>query len=105
MRFTRSSGALAVREDPRAVAPRTVSIFDLRRQDARLGPNFAARLAHVLEHGRFILGPEVEELETALASYAGVRHAIGVSSGRDALIMALMAVGAGRGDAVFVPAL
>jgi dTDP-4-amino-4,6-dideoxygalactose transaminase len=58
----------------------------------------------VLAHGQFILGPEVEELELRLARFAGVRHVIGVSSGRDALMIALMAMGVGPGDAVFVPA-
>lgn len=79
-------------------------LFDLTRQDERLGSRLAERLAKVLEHGRFILGPEVGELEAALARYAGVRHAIGVSSGRDALVMTLMALGVGARDAVFVPA-
>ena len=88
-----------------AATPRRVPLFDLTRQDERFGSRLDQRLARVLEHGQFILGPEVTELETALASYAGVRHAIGVSSGRDALIMALMALGVGPGDAVFVPAL
>jgi UDP-2-acetamido-2-deoxy-ribo-hexuluronate aminotransferase len=82
-----------------------VPLFDLTRQDERLGSRLGRRLAAVVKHGRFILGPEVAEFEAALASYAGVRHAIGVSSGRDALIMALMALGVGPGDAVFVPAL
>jgi dTDP-4-amino-4,6-dideoxygalactose transaminase len=99
------ASALAVRADRAAAEHRRVPLFDLRQQGARLGPGLTQRLARVLEHGRFILGPEVVELEEALAQYAGVRHAIGVSSGRDALIMALMAVGVGRGDAVFVPAL
>lgn len=79
-------------------------LFELARHGDGLGPNFARRMARVLDHGRFILGPEVAELEDALAGYAGVRHAIGVSSGRDALIMALMALGVGARDAVFVPA-
>jgi UDP-2-acetamido-2-deoxy-ribo-hexuluronate aminotransferase len=85
--------------------PRKVPLFDLSRQSEQLGPRLAQRMATVLEHGQFILGPEVAELETALASYVGVRHAIGVSSGRDALIIALMALGVGPGDAVFIPAL
>lgn len=80
-------------------------LFDLMRQDERFGSRLSGRLAAVLKHGQFILGPEVAEFEAALASYAGVRHAIGVSSGRDALIMALMTLGVGPGDAVFVPAL
>ena len=95
----------AVRQVETAATRRRVPLFDLTRQDERFGSRLDQRLARVLEHGQFILGPEVTELETALASYAGVRHAIGVSSGRDALIMALMALGVGPGDAVFVPAL
>jgi dTDP-4-amino-4,6-dideoxygalactose transaminase len=81
-----------------------VPLFDLKRQQARLRHDIDRRIAKVLDHGQFILGPEVGELEAELAAFAGVRHAIGVSSGRDALIMALMAHGIGRGDAVLVPA-
>jgi dTDP-4-amino-4,6-dideoxygalactose transaminase len=58
----------------------------------------------VLEHGRFILGPEVAELESRLAAFAGSRHCLACSSGTDALLMALLAWGIGPGDAVFVPA-
>ena len=58
----------------------------------------------VLAHGQFILGPEVDELEKELARFTGAAHAITVSSGRDALAIALMAMKVGPGDAVFVPA-
>lgn len=102
---SRLSNALAVCEIETAVPRRHVPLFDLARQADRLGSRLTDRIAKVLQHGRFILGPEVEEFETALASYTGARHAIGVSSGRDALIMALMALDVGAGDAVFVPAL
>lgn len=78
--------------------------FDLTRQGERLGARLTRRVAKVLEHGQFILGPELAEFEFALARYAGVQHAIGVSSGRDALIITLMALGVGPRDAVFVPA-
>jgi UDP-2-acetamido-2-deoxy-ribo-hexuluronate aminotransferase len=105
LRLTGVGAALALDGRPPAESRRRVPLFDLARQDQRLGPRLTERIFRILEHGRFILGPEVEELEAALARYAGVRHAIGVSSGRDALIMALMALGVGRGDAVFVPAL
>ena len=77
---------------------------DLQSQYARLQPAIDARIQAVLDHGRFILGPEVAELETALAAYAGCAHAVGVASGTDALQIALMAEGIGPGDAVFLPA-
>ena len=86
------------------VERRDVPLFDLKRQQARLRLDIDRRVAAVLDHGQFILGPEVAELEQRIADFSGVRHCIGVSSGRDALIMALMAHGIGPGDAVFVPA-
>ncbi len=81
-----------------------INLFDLQRQQSRLGDDLHQRIDAVLAHGQFILGPEVQELETKLADFAGVGHAIAVSSGRDALMIALMAMGVGEGDAVFVPA-
>jgi UDP-2-acetamido-2-deoxy-ribo-hexuluronate aminotransferase len=83
--------------------PQAVPLFDLTGQRRRLGARIEARIDEVLKHGQFILGPEVDELEARLAEFCGARHAIAVSSGRDALTMALMALGAGPGDAVFVP--
>ena len=58
----------------------------------------------MLAHGQFILGPEVAELEDRLAAFCGAAHCVSVSSGTDALQIALMAEGIGRGDAVFLPA-
>jgi UDP-2-acetamido-2-deoxy-ribo-hexuluronate aminotransferase len=87
-----------------AVTEGRIALFDLHRQKARLGGELHRRIDVVLAHGQFILGPEVEELEQALARYADVKHVIGVSSGRDALMIALMAMGVKSGDAVFVPA-
>jgi UDP-2-acetamido-2-deoxy-ribo-hexuluronate aminotransferase len=81
-----------------------IALFDLHRQKARLGSELHRRLDVVLAHGQFILGPEVEELELRLGRYAGVKHVIAVSSGRDALMIGLMAMGVKAGDAVFVPA-
>ncbi|MGE0093989.1 MAG: DegT/DnrJ/EryC1/StrS family aminotransferase [Alphaproteobacteria bacterium] len=80
-----------------------IDFAGLKAQYARIKPEVARRIQSVLDHGQFILGPEVGELETALAARSGAKHAIGVSSGTDALIMALMAEGIGAGDAVFVP--
>jgi UDP-2-acetamido-2-deoxy-ribo-hexuluronate aminotransferase len=80
-----------------------IPFVDLAAQYRRLGPEIDARIRAVLDHGRFIMGPEVAELEATLAEFAGVGHAVGVSSGTDALLMALMAENIGPGDAVFVP--
>ncbi|MGF1446704.1 MAG: DegT/DnrJ/EryC1/StrS family aminotransferase [Pikeienuella sp.] len=81
-----------------------IPLFDPQAQYARLRSQIDARLRSVLEHGRYVLGPEVAELETALAGLAGVGHAVTVGNGTDALQIALMAQGIGPGDAVFVPA-
>jgi UDP-2-acetamido-2-deoxy-ribo-hexuluronate aminotransferase len=93
-----SRPALAVAQDTR------INLFDLQRQRARLESDIRRRMDAVLAHGQFVLGPEVEQLEQRLAAFAGAGHAIGVSSGRDALMIAMMAMGVKPGDAVFVPA-
>ena len=80
-----------------------VPLIDLASQRRRLGGRVEAAIARVLEHGSFILGPEVAELEERLAAYVGIRHAVTCSSGTDALLMAFMAHGVGPGDAVVVP--
>lgn len=84
-------------------APSPIPFADLRAQYRRLKAEIAARMAAVFEHGQFIMGPEVGEFERALADHVGCRHVVGVASGTDALLIALMAEGVGRGDAVFVP--
>lgn len=81
-----------------------ISLFDMQAQQALIRADIDRRVAHVLSSGRFINGPEVAELEAALAAFAGCAHAVGVSSGTDALQIAMMAEGIGRGDAVFLPA-
>ena len=80
-----------------------VPLIDLSGQRRRLDGRVEAAIARVVEHGSFILGPEVAELEERLAAYIGIGHAVGCSSGTDALLMALMAHGIGPGDAVVVP--
>ena len=80
-----------------------IAFIDLRAQYRRLKGEIDAALAQVLEDGRFIMGPAVAELETALAERAGVAHAVTCANGSDALLIALMAEGVGAGDAVFVP--
>ncbi len=81
-----------------------VPFLDLKAQQARIGPSLRARLDAVLAHGQYILGPEVAELENRLAAFCGAAHCVTVSSGTDALQIAMMAEGIGRGDAVFLPA-
>lgn len=82
----------------------TIPFVDIKAQYRRIEKDVRARLDVVLEHGKFIMGPEVGELEAALSDYCGVKHAISVSSGTDALQAAMMAAGIGPGDVVFLPA-
>ena len=81
-----------------------IPFLDLKAQQARIAPELRRRLEAVLGHCQFILGPEVAELEGRLAAYCGAGHCVSVSSGTDALQIAMMAEGIGRGDAVFLPA-
>jgi UDP-2-acetamido-2-deoxy-ribo-hexuluronate aminotransferase len=81
-----------------------IPFLDLKAQQARIGPALRARLDAVLAHGQYVLGPEVAELESRLAAFCGATYCVGVSSGTDALQIALMAEGIGLGDAVFLPA-
>ncbi len=83
--------------------PSSLPFVDLKAQYARLRPSIDARLRKVLEHGQYVLGPEVDELEKALAAFVGARDAIAVASGTEALRMPLMAEEIGPGDAVFLP--
>jgi UDP-2-acetamido-2-deoxy-ribo-hexuluronate aminotransferase len=77
-----------------------MEFVDLKAQYRRLQPAIDARIQAVLAHGRFILGPEVQELERRLAARVGARYCIGCASGTDALLLALMALGIGPGDEV-----
>ena len=74
-----------------------MDFIDLKTQYRRLKPSIDARLARVFEHGQFIMGPEVAELEAVLAKYAGTRYCIAASSGTDTLMIAMMALGIGAG--------
>lgn len=74
--------------------------IDLAAQQRRIRDKIEARLKAVLDHGQYIMGPEIEELESRLAAFTGTRHAVACSSGTDALLLTLMAHGVGPGDAV-----
>ncbi len=78
-----------------------IRFVDLDAQQKRILPAVNKRIASVLSHGQYIMGPEVLELEAQMEAYLGVHHALTCSSGTDALLMVLMAMGIGPGDAVF----
>ena len=81
----------------------SIPFIDLQAQRARLADEIDAAIAAVLAHGRFVLGPEVGEFETALAHAGKAEHALGCANGTDAIILSLMALEIGRGDAVICP--
>jgi dTDP-4-amino-4,6-dideoxygalactose transaminase len=78
-----------------------MQFIDLAFQQKRIKDKIDANIAAVLDHGKYIMGPEIGKLENRLADYVGVTHAIGCASGTDALLMALLAKRVGPGDAVF----
>ncbi len=80
-----------------------INFIDLAAQQSRIKPEIDAAMARVLAHGRYILGPEVAELEARLADYAGTKFALGCANGTDAILLPLMAWDIGPGDAVFCP--
>lgn len=77
-----------------------IQFIDLKAQYAAIREAVNARIQTVLDHGQYIMGPEVGELEQKLAAYTGAKHCITVSSGTEALLIAMMALGVGPGDEV-----
>ena len=80
-----------------------MQFIDLKSQYKLIKPDILKSIENVLEHGQYIMGPEVSLLEKKLADYVGVDYCVSCSSGTDALLMGLMALDVGPGDAVFTP--
>jgi UDP-2-acetamido-2-deoxy-ribo-hexuluronate aminotransferase len=80
--------------------PKNLAFVDLARQQDRIRGDLNKRIQKVLDHGQYILGPEIEELEQALAHFVGVKHCVTVSSGTDALLIAMLALGIQSEDEV-----
>ena len=80
-----------------------IPLLDLKAQYRAIQSEIDGAVQQVLESGHFVLGPNVQELEQEVAAYLGVKHAIGVASGTDALIISLESLGIGAGDEVIVP--
>ena len=78
----------------------SVPFFDIKRQMAAIRPEIDKQISETLDSGAFILGPKVSELEKHSAEYLGVKHAIGVASGTDALMLALKSFDFGPGDEI-----
>src|SRR5215471_15738 len=83
--------------------PAPIPFIDVAAQRRRLGRAVDDAIARVLGHCQFILGPEVRAFEAELAAFCGARFAVSCGSGTDALVLALMALGIGPGDAVICP--
>ncbi|MGB0908462.1 MAG: DegT/DnrJ/EryC1/StrS family aminotransferase, partial [Maricaulaceae bacterium] len=81
----------------------TIQFIDLAAQQERLRTEIETGIAKVLAHGRYVFGPEIVELEDKLAGFSQADHAIACANGTDALVLSMMAIGVGPGDAVFCP--
>lgn len=85
---------------PKEASPGKIEFIDLKAQYRALKKSIDARIQKVLDHGQYILGPEVAEMEQKLAALTGAKHCISCASGTEALLMSLLALGIGRGDEV-----
>jgi dTDP-4-amino-4,6-dideoxygalactose transaminase len=81
----------------------SVPLLDMGRGYRELREEILSAVARVCDSGQYVLGPDVQQLEASIAKYCGVEHAVACASGSDALLLALMALGVGRGDQVIVP--
>jgi len=89
---------------PKNSSPKkSLQFIDLQAQQERIREKVDARIKAVLDHGAYIMGPEIAEFEAALSRFCGAKHSISCANGTDALALILMAKGVGPGDAVFVP--
>jgi dTDP-4-amino-4,6-dideoxygalactose transaminase len=86
-----------------SVSP-SIEFIDLKAQQDRIRRQIDRAIRGVLDHGQYIMGPEVVELERKLAAFTGAKHVISCASGTDALLIAMMAKGVGPGDAILCPA-
>ena len=77
-----------------------MQFIDLAGQQKRIKDKIDANIAAILDHGKYIMGPEIAELEEQLAAFVGVRHCVDLSSRTDALLAAMMALEIGPGDEV-----
>jgi UDP-2-acetamido-2-deoxy-ribo-hexuluronate aminotransferase len=83
------------------VATKKIDFIDLKAQQRRIRTSLEKRITKVMDHGAYIMGPEIAELEEKLAKYVGVKHCVACASGTDALLMPLMAYDIGPGDVIF----
>jgi UDP-2-acetamido-2-deoxy-ribo-hexuluronate aminotransferase len=89
--------------DSNPAIERHIEFIDLAAQQARLRDGIDAAIKRVLDHGQYIMGPEIAEFEGALAALTGAKHVISCASGTDALLIGMMALGLKPGDAVLCP--
>ena len=98
------SRSLFCPDKPRRASTVNVPFVDLKTQGERLLPEYQAALASIVGRAAYIMGPELRDFEAAFAQFCTTQHAVGVSSGTDALVLAYKAVGVGPGDEVILPA-
>jgi dTDP-4-amino-4,6-dideoxygalactose transaminase len=98
-----SADRAAGSDTPAAPTPVPVPLFDISRQHAELAAEISAALVAVCDSGKFVLGPDVVQLEATMQQLTGAKHAVACASGSDALLLALMAYDIGPGDEVICP--